>query len=96
MSGVGAMWQQAADKWTELSDQITDADWDKPTTCDDWTVRDLVDHAMHWQGMGGGVIGSLKCWAEHVLAAEHLLGHTLQSHQRRLCSLGRNRVVRAD
>lgn len=58
MSGPGDIWNQAAAKWSELADQISDADWDKPTTCADWTVRDLVDHAMHWQGAGGGVLGA--------------------------------------
>lgn len=58
MNGPGVIWHQAAEKWTELADQITDADWDKPTTCPDWNVKQLVDHAMHWQAMGGGVIGA--------------------------------------
>ena len=57
MSGPGAIWDQAAAKWSELSTQIGDDDWAKPTTCPDWTVRELVDHAMHWQGVGGGVLG---------------------------------------
>ena len=58
MPGPGDIWNQAADKWTEVSAQIGDDDWGKPTTCPEWTVRDLVDHAMHWQGMGGGVVGA--------------------------------------
>ena len=59
MSGVGDMWQQAATKWTEMSNQITEADWDKPcSSCPEWTVRDLVDHAMGWQATGGGIIGA--------------------------------------
>ncbi len=58
MNGPGDIWNQAAAKWTELSAQISDDDWDKPTTCPDWTVRELVDHAMHWQAMGGGVLGA--------------------------------------
>ena len=52
------MFNQAAGKWNEVADQISDADWEKPTTCADWTVRDLVDHAMHWQAMGAGVFGA--------------------------------------
>lgn len=58
MTEVGNMWNQAAEKWSEVVAQVGDADWDKPTTCDDWTVRDLVDHAMHWQGAGGAALGA--------------------------------------
>ncbi len=53
------MWQQAASKWNEVSGQITEADWEKPcATCPEWTVRDLVDHAMHWQAQGGSALGA--------------------------------------
>ncbi len=58
MSGPGEVWGQAAQKWTEVSAAIGDDDWDKPTTCDGWTVRDLVDHVMQWQATGGGVLGA--------------------------------------
>ncbi len=58
MSAMGDVWRQAAAKWSEVSAQIGDDDWDKPTTCDEWTVRQLVDHAMHWQAMGGGALGA--------------------------------------
>lgn len=52
------MWNQAAAKWSEVAAQISDDDWGKQTTCPDWTVRELVDHAMHWQAAGGGAIGA--------------------------------------
>ncbi len=58
MQGPGAVWQQAAAKWSEVAGQITEADWDKPTTCSDWSVRDLVDHALHWQATGGAQLGA--------------------------------------
>ena len=58
MQGIGDVWGQAADKWSEIVDQIGDDDWAKPTPCDDWTVRELVDHAMFWQGRGAGVFGA--------------------------------------
>jgi uncharacterized protein (TIGR03086 family) len=29
--------------------QIQDADWDKPTPCSEWTVRDLVNHLVYEQ-----------------------------------------------
>jgi uncharacterized protein (TIGR03086 family) len=58
MTGPADIWRQAAEKWTEVSAQVGDDDWGKPTPCEGWTVRDLVDHAMHWQAMGGGLLGA--------------------------------------
>lgn len=58
MQGIGDVWGMAADKWDEVMAQVGDDDWDKATPCDDWTVRELVDHAMFWQGRGGGVFGA--------------------------------------
>lgn len=58
MEGSGEVWAQAASKWDEVMSQVGDDDWAKPTPCDGWTVRELVDHAMHWQGRGGGVFGA--------------------------------------
>lgn len=51
------MWGQAAAKWNEVSAQVGDADWERDTTCSEWTVRGLVDHAMHWQGAGAAALG---------------------------------------
>lgn len=58
MTEQAAVWRMTAEKWTEVADTIGDDDWSKPTTCDDFTVRELVDHAMHWQAMGGGIVGA--------------------------------------
>lgn len=58
MHSVGDVWGLAADKWDEVIGQVGDDDWGKATPCDGWTVRDLVDHAMHWQARGGGVFGA--------------------------------------
>jgi uncharacterized protein (TIGR03086 family) len=58
MTEVGNIWSQAAAKWNEVSSQIGDGDLEKPTTCAEWTVKDLVEHAMHWQGTGGNVLGA--------------------------------------
>ncbi len=58
MDGVGEAWAQAAEKWDEVASRIGDDDWGKPTPCDGWTVRDLVDHAMRWQARGGDVFGA--------------------------------------
>lgn len=58
MTEQATIWEHTAQKWTEVIAEVTDDDWSKPTTCEDFTVRQLVDHAMHWQAMGGGVIGA--------------------------------------
>lgn len=57
MTEQGDIWREAAAKWGQVATQIGDR-WDDPTTCDGWTVRDLVDHTMHWQGQGGGILGA--------------------------------------
>ena len=58
VENIGDVWGLAADKWDEVVSHVGDDDWAKPTPCDGWTVRDLVDHAMRWQGRGGGVFGA--------------------------------------
>ncbi len=58
MTEQADIWRLTAGKWTEVADQITDDDWSKPTPCDEFTVRDLVDHAMNWQATGGAVVGA--------------------------------------
>lgn len=55
MTQQGDIWRQTAAKWNEVAAQIGDR-WDAQTPCEGWTVRDLVDHAMHWQGQGGNVL----------------------------------------
>lgn len=47
-----------AAKWAEVTDQIGEADWDKPSTCDGWCVKDVVDHTVGWQIAGGKVVGA--------------------------------------
>jgi len=58
MTEQAAIWGQTAQKWTEVVAQVGDDDWSKPTTCEEFTVRQLVDHVMHWQAMGGGILGA--------------------------------------
>jgi len=78
MNGPGDVWNQAAAKWTELSAAIGDDDWDKSTTCPDWTVRDLVDHAMHWQAMGGSVLGAGTTPGDEWASIQSALGAAFQ------------------
>lgn len=58
MSGMADIWKQTADKFSQVLDQVRDDQWDAPTNCGEWTVRDLVDHAVGWQGNGGGMVGA--------------------------------------
>lgn len=78
MTEVGNIWQQAAAKWNEVSGQISEADLAKPSTCADWSVQELVDHAMHWQGAGGGVLGAGTNPGDEWSSVEPALGAALQ------------------
>ena len=64
MNSIADVWSAAADKWEEVVAQVGDDDWDKPSPCDGWTVRELVDHAMKWQGRAGDVFAGLAPGAE--------------------------------
>lgn len=58
VNGIGEVWGMAADTWDGVVAQLGDADWEKSTPCDGWTVRELVDHAMFWQGQGASAFGA--------------------------------------
>ncbi len=58
MESVADVWGLAAGKWDDVVAQVGDADWDKPTPCSEWTVRDLVEHTMSWQARGSAVFGA--------------------------------------
>lgn len=58
MSGPIDAWRPVADKWTEVYARIGDADWEKETPCNEWTVRGLVDHTLQWQATGGAMLGA--------------------------------------
>lgn len=51
------IWRQCAAKWNEVAAEIGDR-WDAATPCEGWTVRELVDHTMHWQAQGGQLFGA--------------------------------------
>jgi uncharacterized protein (TIGR03086 family) len=55
---------EIADRYRTLSDAFTGKvagvapdQWDAPTPCEDWTVRDLVRHVVDTQGMFLGFVG---------------------------------------
>ncbi len=52
------LWQQAADTFEAHLGSIEDGQWDAETTCDGWTVRDLVDHTLMWQARSVSLLGS--------------------------------------
>jgi len=52
------LWRQAAAKWGEVYGQVADSQWERPTPCAEWTVRQLVDHTLSWQAEGGRLIGA--------------------------------------
>jgi uncharacterized protein (TIGR03083 family) len=58
MSGPLDIWRQAAAKWSEVYGQVADSQWERPTPCEEWTVRQLVDHTLSWQAEGGRLIGA--------------------------------------
>jgi uncharacterized protein (TIGR03086 family) len=58
MSGQVDIWHQAAAKWSEVYGRVTDSQWDRPTPCQEWTVRQLVDHTLSWQAEGGRLLGA--------------------------------------
>jgi uncharacterized protein (TIGR03086 family) len=58
VSGPIDVWSPVADKWSEVYARVNDTDWDIQTPCKEWTVRGLVDHTLHWQATGGGMLGA--------------------------------------
>jgi uncharacterized protein (TIGR03086 family) len=59
MGGPVDLYGQVADTWAHLSTQIGEEQWDAPTPCADWDVRQLVDHVLAWQAQGLGLMGAV-------------------------------------
>ncbi len=57
MNNPGGLWQQAADNFERHLRSITDDQWDDGTTCDGWTIRDLVEHTLQWQRRALSLLG---------------------------------------
>lgn len=45
-SNAGSLLSRAVDQTAALLDEVSPADYDKPSTCSDWTVGDLVRHVV--------------------------------------------------
>jgi uncharacterized protein (TIGR03086 family) len=58
MSEMLDIYRQVAGKWSAVSGQVRDDQWANPTPCDEWTVRQLMDHTLEWQAEGGRLIGA--------------------------------------
>lgn len=46
MPSASDLLRTASDGFREVVDSVTPADWDRPTPCDDWTVRELIGHVV--------------------------------------------------
>jgi len=57
MQGPGEIWLLAADSFEATLNQVGEDQWTDPTGCGEWSVRELVDHALFWQCNLAGVVG---------------------------------------
>jgi uncharacterized protein (TIGR03086 family) len=58
VSGPIDIWRPVADKWTDVYAQVGDADLETRTPCNEWSVRDLIEHNLQWQAKGGALLGA--------------------------------------
>jgi uncharacterized protein (TIGR03086 family) len=57
MTGPIDVWTLAADNFDRHYEAITDDQWGASTPCNEWTVRELVDHAVDVQTRLGAALG---------------------------------------
>ena len=43
---LATMHQRTVDSWTRLVEGVGDDQWELPTPCTQWSVRDLVNHVV--------------------------------------------------
>ena len=48
MPTIAERYRAVAREFTDRVDQLTEADWDRPTPCEGWVVRDVVQHLGAW------------------------------------------------
>lgn len=58
MNGPAEIWVQTADTFEAHLAAVTDDQWAAPSPCTEWTVRELVDHAVGAQRQLGGLFGA--------------------------------------
>lgn len=58
MNPVIAGWATVADEFGQRLDAVTAEQWNAATPCDDWTVRQVVEHAVEVQQRVGSAIGA--------------------------------------
>jgi uncharacterized protein (TIGR03086 family) len=56
---VPELHQRAVERFGQLVQQVTDEQWDKSTPCEDWSVRELVNH-----------VAGENCWTPPLLAGQ--------------------------
>lgn len=70
------IWRKVADRWAWVYGQVGDDQWDNPTPCTGWSVRDLVEH-LQWHvtavRMLGAEVGPDEDWESVRAALEALL-----------------------
>ena len=58
MQGPAEIWKIAADSFEAKLAAVGDDQWDAPTQCGEWTVRELVDHTLFWQSNLAATVGA--------------------------------------
>ena len=58
MNPVVAGWAAVADAFSQRVSAVSAEQWDAATPCTEWTVRELVDHAVGVQARTGAAIGA--------------------------------------
>jgi nitrilase len=56
---VPELHQRAVERFSRLVEQVADDQWDKPTPCQDWSVRQLVNH-----------VAGENCWTPPLFAGQ--------------------------
>ena len=90
MTGPIDIWAPVADKWAAVQARVGESDLDAETPCSGWTVRDLVEHTLQWQAMGGAMLGAATrpgddwetirgAYASHLLDPSNLEGRSRSS-----------------
>ena len=57
MTEITDRYRRLSDRFATTVGGVGDDQWDNPTPCEDWTVRELVRHAVDTQGMFLGLVG---------------------------------------